>query len=98
MKSPGASVSDTIAVPQLVQACGVLWLVLMELIPAPDPPQAVNADTPINTSIRRIRNTALFMALYMDASRCARTSRCDGRQIRLQVYIRPVLQTVACGP
>jgi hypothetical protein len=67
MKSPGASVSDTIAVPQLVQACGVLWPGgLMELIPVPDPPQAVSAHTPINTSICRIRDSALFMAVLLD--------------------------------
>jgi hypothetical protein len=35
---------------------------------------------------------------YMDASRCARSLWCDDRQIRLQVYIWPVLQTEACGP
>src|ERR1700674_2101785 len=33
-----------------------------------------------------------FMTIYMDASRCAKSLSCDDRQIRLQVYIRPVLQ------
>jgi hypothetical protein len=68
MKSPGASVSDTIAVPQLLQACGPVIPPPgeFELIPTPDPPQAVSAHTPINTNIRCIRNTALFMALLLD--------------------------------
>src|SRR5580658_8013516 len=38
----------------------------MELIPEPEPPQAVSAHIPISTSIRRIRNTALFMALLLE--------------------------------
>jgi hypothetical protein len=66
MKSPGASVSDTIAVPQLLQACGPLILLPGELIPAPDPPQAASAPTAINTKIRHIRNAALFMTLLLD--------------------------------
>src|SRR6266404_2683792 len=31
-----------------------------------------------------------FMIVYMDASRWQGFIRCDGRQIRLEVYIRPV--------
>src|SRR5579863_3241154 len=68
MKSPGASVMETTAMPQLLHACGVLCAgaeELIVLIPPPEPPQAASANTAANQSPRRIRIIVLFMALLL---------------------------------
>src|SRR6202044_623715 len=67
MKSPGASVMETTAMPQLLQACAGLFEgaeELIVLIPPPDPPQAARTHTAANQSPCRIR-IVLCMALLL---------------------------------
>src|ERR1700722_3010709 len=74
-------------------------------IPAPSSMEPRPAST-LRRDVRRASDRAElsknasnhFMTLLYGRLPMARSSLCDDRQIRLQVYIRPVVQTEVCWP